>query len=461
VRILTSMSRYTYDNNDIIYALASAWGNSPIAVIRVSGDGSIKKFSELFSASETLLKAFSHTIHYGKIIDPDSKEAVDEILVAIFRDGRSYTGQESLEINCHGNIIGIEAIFKVLEKQGFRSAYPGEFTFRAFMNGKVDLTQAEAVMEIVNSQSEIAHSLALKRLEGNLFNLINEIKIKVVDALAVIELQLDYEEDEIIDETHFPKEAIEGALKRVESLLDTYTIGRLYSEGCRVVLAGSTNTGKSTLFNLLLKEERSIVSEIHGTTRDYIEAKTHLEGIPISLYDTAGLRDSKDSIEQEGIRRTRGLIKESDLVLLVVDSSIDGYKLSPEEQILAKEEKTIVVCNKTDLGNVAVLEGSYPLSAKTAEGFKTLKEEIVKRLQKGSPKTDGSTVVIESARQKKELNRACEALKHSLEYFKETLPLDIIAVELNEALDALGSLSGEVTSEDILENIFSNFCVGK
>jgi tRNA modification GTPase len=316
-------------------------------------------------------------------------------------------------------------------------------------------------MEIVSSESSLAHSLALGRLEGNLFSRIEQIKIKVLEALSVVEVQLDYAEDEISGDVQFPFTAVTGAKSAIQTLLDTYTTGRLYGQGARVVLAGATNAGKSTLFNLLLREERSIVSDIHGTTRDFIESQTSLDGIPLRLYDTAGLRESDDHIEKEGIRRTHNLLEQADLILLMLDGTEhDDQTLQPYHD-LYHDTRCITVWNKTDLTTRQAPQGSFPLSAKRGEGFAQLRDEMIKRLRKGAQRPGGEDVVIESKRQRDELQRAYDALSGALALARQEVPLDIVAVELGEALDALGALTGEVTSSDVLEQIFSGFCVGK
>ncbi len=461
IRILGRMNVHTYDTKDIIYALATAWGTAPIAVIRISGQGCVEALKPLFSRPEALGASASHTVLHGDLIDPKYKNPIDEVLVTVFRDGRGYTGEESVEISCHGSIPGIESIFAQLKDVGMRPASPGEFTFRAFMHGRMDLTRAEAVMEIVSSQSRLSHSLALGRLEGNLFSLIEEIKQQVLQVVSMVELQLDYAEDEIADDVAFPFEALEEAKRRIDALLSTYEMGKLYGEGARVVLAGATNAGKSTLFNLLLREERSIVSEVHGTTRDFIESKTVLDGIPVRLYDTAGLRESSDAIEMEGIRRTRKLLSEADLILLMLDGTEHDDTSVSQYRHLLEDPRCILVWNKTDLTTKPPAKGSYPLSAKRGEGFATLRDEMVRRLTKETDRPDGQALVIESSRQRDELKHASDALVRAVALAREELPMDIVAVELAEALHALGSLTGEVASDDILERIFSRFCVGK
>jgi tRNA modification GTPase len=247
------MDQKRYDQDDIIFALATPWGSSALAVIRVSGEGSIAKTAQIFSRPTALLKGESHTLVHGSLIDPATNKAIDEVVVALFKGGRGYTGEESLEISCHGSMAAVETIFDLFKGLGMRTASPGEFTFRAFMHGKIDLTQAEAVMEVVSAQSQKGHSLALRRLEGDLFNLIEGFKRELLDLMSILALQLDYGEDEIEEDIEFPVAKIEAIKESIEELLATYSIGRLYSEGAKIILAGATNVGKSTLFNLFLE----------------------------------------------------------------------------------------------------------------------------------------------------------------------------------------------------------------
>ena len=458
------MNIASYDNKDLIYALATPWGSSALAIIRISGEGCVALLATAFSQTEALLAARTNRLVHGVLRDPATGKAVDEVVLAVYRAGHGYTGEESVEISCHGSIPGIEALLELLKTLGMRPAEPGEFTFRAFMHGRMDLTQAEAVQEIVSSRSRTAQSLALHRLEGALFNELQQIKNLVLDVLSVVEVQLDYAEDEIGGDVTFPLETVESAKSQIDALLATYEVGRLYGQGARLVLAGSTNAGKSTLFNLLLKEERSIVSEVHGTTRDFIEAQTVLGGIPIRIYDTAGLRDSTDSIEAEGMRRTEQLLEQADLILLLLDGTephegadVLGSRIGK----LAHDPRCIIVWNKTDLSVGKAPPGSFPLSAKRGRGFAELQAEILARLRKGTSRPEDDKVVIENSRQREVLIRASEALGESIRLVQAAVPLDIVAIELNEALEALGSLTGEVTSADVLEHIFSGFCVGK
>lgn len=439
-----------YNTDDIIFALATAWAQSALAVIRVSGERCKALLAPHFSRAKALCEAANATLVHGYLKDEDG-QVVDEVVVAVYDKGHGYTLEESMEISCHGSLAVIRKILELLGRLGMRSAEGGEFTFRAFLHGRLDLTQAEAVQELVSSQSQVSRALALSRLEGSLRSRIEMLKRSLLAITAAVEVQLDYAEDEL-DEFFFPRVQLVEVIEQLGHLASTYRVGRLYRFGARIVLAGSTNTGKSSLFNLLLKQDRSIVSPIRGTTRDYIEADLDIKGIPIRLYDTAGLRQSDDVIESEGIKRTEQLIGQAELVVYLVDSTDVGTL--PEE-----DERTLVVFNKSDLARPP--HGSLAISAQTGEGVAQLLDAIASRLAKGAVSTGDEQVVIESERQYNLLVLAKQALDRALVLVDQDVPLDIIAVELSEGLEHLGQLTGEVTPADILEQIFSGFCVGK
>ncbi|HPZ16034.1 MAG TPA: tRNA uridine-5-carboxymethylaminomethyl(34) synthesis GTPase MnmE [Sphaerochaeta sp.] len=442
------MSRY--DTQDIIYALATPWGRSGLAVIRISGEGCRASLSPFFSSPTALIEAKNATLVHGYLLD-EGNARIDEVVLAINTRGHGYTMEEAIEISCHGSIAVIQAILSLLGRIGMRSAEAGEFTFRAFIHGRLDLTQAEAVEELISSVSQSSRSLSLSRLEGRLRERIDELKESLLTLLAAVEVQLDYSEDEL-DEFVFPRHALATLIESIGSLADTYQIGRLYKSGAKVVLAGSTNVGKSSLFNLLLKEERSIVSPYRGTTRDYIEADLEVGGIPIRLYDTAGLRESEDLVEQEGIVRTERLIGEADLIIYLVDSTDLGH-------IPAEDGRTLVVYNKSDLVRPAA--DTLAISAQSGEGVDRLLKAVEDRLKRSLPDIGEGNLVIEGERQWRLLEGAKGALVRALELSDSVDVLDVVAVELAEALTNLGELTGEVRSDDILDRIFSGFCVGK
>lgn len=442
------MSRY--DSQDIIFALATPWGQSGLAVIRISGAGCRQALAPFFSRPAVLEEAANATLVHGYLHD-EEKRRIDEVVLAINSEGHGYTAEEAIEISCHGSVAVIQATLALLGRIGMRSAEAGEFTFRAFIHGRMDLTQAEAVEELVGSVSQRSRSLSLSRLEGRLRERIDELKDRLLTLLAGVEVQLDYSEDEV-DEYRFPEETLSALITSIASLADSYQIGRLYKQGAKVVLAGATNVGKSSLFNLLLKEERSIVSPYRGTTRDYIEADLEVGGIPIRLYDTAGLRESEDLVEREGIVRTERLIGEADLVIHLVDSTDLGH-------IPVEDERTIVVYNKSDLVRVGV--DKLAISAQSGEGVARLLSVVEERLKRSLPAGGDEELVIAGERQWQLLEGAKSALLRARELVQGADVLDVVAVELAQALGNLGELTGAVRSDDILERIFSGFCVGK
>jgi tRNA modification GTPase len=458
---------------DSIAALATPWGESALAVIRVSGADSLGLLDSLFRpaspAVETLAAVQGHTVHRGTIVAGDGEgeaEIIDDVLVAVYRGPKSFTGEDGAEVYCHGSPVIIRRLLGLLTEAGFRFAGPGEFTLRAFLNRKLDLTQAEAVNEVVRAKSDRARAIALNRLSGAIEQKITQIKQAVVRLSAAVELGLDYPEDEIEELNPIAGEE-EAALcqEELERLLSTYRIGKLYQEGISVVLAGRTNSGKSTLFNRMLREDRAIVSEVHGTTRDYLEAVVALEGVPIKLYDTAGYRDRADGIEAEGMRRTDSIVANADLVLYLVDAG-QGLSAQDEEFLNARAQagRTIPVWCKIDVRGAE--QANCPskfvaVSAKEGKGMEALSRRIVETVLDGAGTVDAGEPIIDSLRQKRLLERARRGMEDFRRGLREDQPLDVLAVDLKEVLDALGEITGEVTSQDILNQIFSRFCVGK
>ena len=444
-----------YDTEDLIAALATPWGESALAVIRTSGIGSIDKVASVFKGNKDITKLPGYSLAFGML--RDGEKAVDQVVLGIYRAPKSYTGEDMVEVFCHGSLPGIEAVLELLHKTGFRAAQPGEFTLRSFLNGKVDLTRAEAVNELILSKSRQAQGLALDRLSGSIFDAIDKAKHLLADILASVEIQLDYAEDEADPAAGFDMDKLDQAADILSHLAATYQVGKLYKEGIRIALAGRTNAGKSKLFNLFLKEDRSIVSDIKGTTRDYIESSVAVKGIPAVLIDTAGLRISDDPVEAEAIRRSNLVIENADIILYLVDSS-EG--LAEEDKEFIKTHPCIPLWNKTDITEAAAPEGFVPISAATGAGFGELEELIFARAM-GSRKVDTGEAVIDSQRQKDLIDRSLDAIGKVKIGMAADIPLDVVAVDLEEAVNALGELTGEITSADILENMFSRFCVGK
>jgi len=448
-----------YALEEPIAALATPWGTSALAVIRVSGDGCVDKIAALSSRPAALREAAGGSLHHAQLLESPGGGRLDEVVLAVYRAPASYTGEESLEIFCHGSPPGIQAILARLAAAGIRAALPGEFTWRAFMHGKMDLTRAEAVHELVTARTDQARALALNRLGGALERRIESAKQTLLDLVSTVELQLDYPEEDAPDAV-LDEEAMAGLRRELAGLAGTAAGGRLYQEGARVALAGATNAGKSALFNLLLRTDRAIVSELHGTTRDYLEAWIALDGLPLLLFDTAGLRRAADPVEAEGIRRSREVIEAADLVLYLVDATA-GLTPADQDTLAELGRRALLVWNKIDLpGRRTEPRGAAAVSAATGLGLGGLEIEIVRRLR-GQTAYSGQEVVITSRRQKELLDKALAALDRTEQAGREELPLDLLAVELREALTALGEITGEVTSEDVLAAMFGRFCVGK
>jgi tRNA modification GTPase len=461
----------SYSIDDPIAALATPMASSALAVIRTSGQGSLALLSSLLKGKMDLNAADGHTLH--RCVIRDGEEDVDDVLVSVFKAPRSYTGEDGAEITCHGSIPVIRRIISLLSRSGFRPAGPGEFTQRAFLNGKMDLTKAEAVNEIVRARTDRARSLALQRLAGSIETKIHDVRDLLVDLRAAIEVQLDYPEEEEGGEA-LDRGKLARARSLLEGLIRGYRRGRIYQEGVAVAIAGATNSGKSSLFNLLLKQDRAIVSEVHGTTRDYLEGTIDLEGVPIRLFDTAGIRDTRDRLETEGIRRTEEIIQGADLVLYMVDSQAG---LGPmDRQLLRKwgdgqdEEaegveraraRPIKVWNKIDLPQRdPVPRGFIPVSSLTGKGIDDLEAALASAILAGTSEEAGAPL-IDSERQRALIERALDALERFAGSLERGVAFDLLAVDLSDALEAIGEITGEVSSAEILERMFSNFCVGK
>ncbi|MDR1894495.1 MAG: tRNA uridine-5-carboxymethylaminomethyl(34) synthesis GTPase MnmE [Spirochaetales bacterium] len=459
------MNEPAYEQDDLIFALATGWDVSALALIRCSGPGCLEAAGRIFFPPERLAAAAGQTLIHGFIRDPRTGDTLDEVTAAVYRGRRSYTGEESLEIMAHGGLPGLLAIEDCLRRAGFRDAGPGEFTLRAFLNGKMDLTRAEAVQEIVSARTLGAHKDALRRLSGSVEAEVSRIRETLLNLAAGVELQLDYPEDEI-DSGDLPRPGdLRGDLRTLgESLARlkrTFEEGRLYREGVRIALAGAVNAGKSSLFNRLLVQNRALTSQEPGTTRDYLEAEISLEGIPLLLYDTAGLRETESPVEREGIERSREITAGADFVLYLIDAS--GTGPAGEAALLENRENRLILWNKMDSPQAQPPPSGevFPLSALTGAGVEEVKGELLRRIRGRVCPADRGEAVIASARQRDLLERAGEALAAAEEDLAGGIPYDLLAVRLREALDALGEITGETAGEEILQRMFSHFCVGK
>ncbi len=461
------MNKGYLDIEDDIVALATPPGTGALAVVRLAGPGSITRLARAFSRPEAVSGAPGYTAVYGKIAGSDGL-AVDEVVALVFRAPASYTGQDGVDIMCHGGQATVEGVLAVLDAAGFRRALPGEFTFRAFYNGKLDLARAEAVGELVSARTSAARADAFSRLSGGLSRELSAIRAQLVRVAAAFALRLAYGEDESPEDITVELPALRLAREACLKLADSYAVGRVLRDGAVVALAGRTNAGKSSLFNRLLKEERAIVSSTHGTTRDYLEADLDLGGLPVRLVDTAGVRESADPVEVEGVRRSLLVAGGADVVVYVVDALIG---LVPEDEaFIAANSGVILVWNKVD-DPIAkpVPTGWTGVSAASGAGENELAAAIRTALL-GSRTADDSDFAagvapsasrIGTARHRDALLRAAASLGDAAAAVEAGEPVDMAAVDIASALEALGEITGETTSEDILESLFSNFCVGK
>ncbi|MDY3886163.1 MAG: tRNA uridine-5-carboxymethylaminomethyl(34) synthesis GTPase MnmE [Treponema sp.] len=461
------MENIKYAPEEPICAIATALAPSALGIIRCSGKNSISLVSKIFSRPKALLSAAGNTLVYGWILFNNSK--IDEVMLSVYRAPKSFTGEEMIEISCHGGVGVVSEIFQILLKSGFRQAERGEFTFRSFINGKADLTKAEAIREIIESKTQESRSHAAGRLSGNLFQEINSIKQLIIDTLAAIEVEIEYPEDEETIADNFNSSKLKEAEIRLSKLNDSWKSEKLYQDGVRLVLCGKTNAGKSSLFNAILKEERAIVSDIEGTTRDWIESFASIEGLPARLFDTAGIRETQDLIEAQGVQLTKNLSEDADLILYTVDSK---QGLTNDDETFLKQIKKpfILVWNKSDLNqNISLskeqkeafpfFKSEVKISAKTQEGFSELYKKIRDSFAQNLS-TDRNQAGLGSSRQKKSVEEALEAIQHAIKTSGD-YALDAVVQDLEDSLDALSEITGEICADDILSSIFSNFCVGK
>ena len=451
---------------DTIAAVSTAPGNGGIGIVRISGDKAEAIGHAVFKPIRDggLL---SHHFYFGSICDPDNGETVDEAMAVLMRAPRSYTREDVLELHCHGGWLVVERVLSLVLRCGARLADPGEFTRRAFLNGRIDLVQAEAVMDIIGSKSEAALQLAQKQCEGLLSRRIEEIRLRLLSALALVEAYIDFPED-CLGETDLGRicEYVEEARTNIEELITSYDEGRILRDGISVLILGKPNVGKSSLLNRLLNENRAIVTHIPGTTRDIIEETVNFDGLAVRLLDTAGIHRTEDMIEQEGINRALEKIPLADLVLLVFDAS---RCLSQEDQLILDAltgHKFITVLNKSDLPRQLHLpqESRFDLqaiiSAHSGAGIDGLKQSVCRYFMNGTTIDRREFIAISRVRHRDALISADGALRR-FSVVLDDCNLDLLSIDLRDALEAVGSVTGHTATEDVLDIIFSSFCIGK
>ena len=462
-------------DQSVICAIATAPGMGALAVIRLSGKGSIELCERLFvsPSGKRLAAARPNTVHFGKIME--GEEMIDEVLVTVFRAPHSFTGEDSIEISCHGSVYIQQRLLQLLITSGARLATPGEFTQRAFLNGKMDLSQAEAVADLIASSSSAAHKMALNQMRGGFSDELMKLRMELLRVTSLLELELDFSEEDVefADRSELRSIAV-GIDTLISRLCDSFSLGNVLKNGIPVAIVGNTNVGKSTLLNALLREDRAIVSDIEGTTRDVIEDTINLQGITFRFIDTAGIRHTDDKVESMGIERTFSKIEQARVMLLLVDTTKDISNFVPYytrvKERLATDARLLLLLNKIDcfqtsdslVAEIASLssgEPILPISAKTGYNIPDLVEQLVATVNINA--LSSGDVIVSNARHYEALSRARSAIERVISGLDSHLSGEFISQDIRECLHYLGEITGQITTDEVLGNIFKNFCIGK
>ena len=443
-------------NDDIIVAIATSRLEAAISIIRLSGKDCIAFVQEFFTGK--ILNKASHTITYGYIKDGEQK--IDEVLVNIYRGKRTFSGEEMVEINCHGGVYITQKVLNLCLKKGARMAEHGEFSKRAFLNGRIDLSQAEAISDLITAKNDYATELALKGIQGNISHFIEDLREDLIQIITQIEVNIDYPEYEDVEEltadSLLPKS--QSLQKKMNHIIESSKNVHLLKDGISTVIIGKPNVGKSSLLNALLNEDKAIVTDIAGTTRDIVEGTIRLDNIILNMIDTAGIRDTDDIVENIGVHKSKELIHKADLVLLVIDGSVPLSKEDEELLELSKDTQRIIVVNKKDQGHNIDIEG-ISISARDND-IDALIQEIKKRFELGQI-TAGQEDILANARQIQLLQRASESLDNAIVAMKNQVPTDLIVTDLYDSWENLKEILGERAKEDLLDGLFKRFCIGK
>jgi tRNA modification GTPase len=454
-------------NTDTIAAIATFPGNAGINIIRISGDNALGIAEKIFKNKKQQINLIPRYLHYGHIVDKDDK-VIDEVLISYMKGPNTYTREDIIEINCHGGIISAKKILETVLNHECRLAERGEFTKRAFLNGRIDLAQAEAVIDIINSKTDSSHEISINHLEGRLSREINEIISKIMDLLANIEVNIDfpeYDEDEIT--INKVEELSDSIINKIERLIKTADTGKIFKEGIKTVILGKPNVGKSSLMNFLLNENRAIVTEVPGTTRDTIEEYVNIKGVPLRIIDTAGIRDTDDKVEKIGVEKALQKVDEADLVIMIFDSS---KKLENEDEKILdyiKNKKVIYIKNKTDLETKLDLskhefinQDAINISVLRNQGLDEIIDKISKMFFEGSINVSNE-LIINNVRHKNLLTKAKQSLEEVISSIRQGMTIDFIEIDLKQAMEYLGLIVGKSVSDDLMDKIFNEFCIGK
>ncbi|RPK03613.1 hypothetical protein EH11_00013 [Bacillus subtilis] len=458
---------------DTIAAISTPMGEGAIAIVRLSGPEAIQIADKIYKGpkGKTLSSVESHTIHYGHIVDRPSDRVVEEVMVSVLKAPRTFTREDVIEINCHGGIVTVNQVLQLALREGARLAEPGEFTKRAFLNGRIDLSQAEAVMDLIRAKTDRAMNVAMNQMEGRLSALVRRLRSEILETLAHVEVNIDYPEyDDVEEMTHqILVEKATAVKKEIEALLITSEQGKILREGLSTVIIGRPNVGKSSLLNSLVHEAKAIVTDIPGTTRDVIEEYVNVRGVPLRLVDTAGIRETEDIVERIGVERSRQVLKEADLILLVLNYS---EELSEEDVKLFEAVEgmdVIVILNKTDLEakidteRVRELANGRPVvttSLLKEEGINDLEEAIQSLFYTGAIES-GDLTYVSNTRHISILQQAKRAIEDALSGIEQDVPIDMVQIDLTRCWELLGEIIGDSVHESLIDQLFSQFCLGK
>lgn len=455
---------------DTIAAISTALGEGAIAIVRVSGEDAIEKVNRIFKGKD-LTTVSSHTIHYGHIVDLDTDQVIEEVMVSIMRAPKTFTRENIVEINCHGGLVSVNKVLQLILAQGVRLAEPGEFTKRAFLNGRIDLSQAEAVMDLIRAKTDRAMSVAINQMEGRLSKLIGRLRQEILETLAHVEVNIDYPEyDDVEEMTHnilIDKATnVRGEIKKI---LETSKQGKILREGIATAIIGRPNVGKSSLLNSLVQEKKAIVTDIAGTTRDVIEEYVNVRGVPLKLIDTAGIRETEDVVERIGVERSKEMMEQADLVLIVVNYS---EALTPEDEELFRAvqgKDFIVIVNKTDLPKQIDIERVTELAGKNRiittslieeKGVDELEKAIADLFFEGTIESADMTYVS-NARHIGLLTQAEKTIEDAIDAIENGVPIDMVQIDLTRTWEILGEITGDTVHESLIDQLFSQFCLGK
>jgi len=453
---------------DTIAAISTPIGEGGISIVRLSGEDAVAIANKLFKGAD-LTKVPTHTIHYGHIVDPKTQEVVDETMVSVLRAPKTFTREDMVEINCHGGMIVTNDILQLLLANGARMADPGEFTKRAFMNGRIDLTQAESVMDIVRAKTDKSRQVAMTQLAGGLLEKIKTMRQELLDTMAHEEVNIDYPEYDMDDLTSQEmKKKAQEVSKQIEQLLQTAQEGKIIRNGLATAIVGRPNVGKSSLLNYLTQDDKAIVTDIAGTTRDTLEEYVSVKGVPLKLIDTAGIHHTEDKVEKIGVERSKKAIKEADLVLLLLDASQDLTAEDKRLLDLTANKKRIIILNKQDLGTKISQEMIKNLTDNPIIVTSILKQKNMDALENAIEKlffsgieNSQNQILVTNQRQAGLLAKAKQSLEDVISGINDAMPLDLVQIDLKNAWDTLGEITGESAPDELITQLFSQFCLGK